>query len=812
MFRSIQDKIFKNTKEETKGKKSILANVFSAKYIMLYVVTFMASQVSMGHDVSPFSLSLVAAAAASEIPVIGVIVIGLVGNVITSGTSSIAIYIVTLLLFFASFLVKQPIYNDIEKNEKIRLGRRIVISCLIVNILKIIFTNFILYDILVTISFTIITYIFYKVFVNAINILINFTQKRAFSIEEVIGTSLLIAISLCALGEFKVFGFSVKNVLSIFIVLLLGWKNGILVGTSSGVTIGVTLGIIANNSPEVIAAYAVSGMIAGALNKLGRPGVIVGFIFGNVILSYASNGGIHNLILFREILIAGIGLLVVPRNINISIEELTTKDKFLPVARNRGLNRSEDAADKLSNVSKAVEDIANTYKSVAATKLEERDIQEKNKQTFITELLNNLENLEDNILYDYISDVEGKNVNAVFDLLLDKQEINENDLIQILAEDNNYLMDFKEENSETRKDLKKMVEAINSAYKIGKLNFIWDSKLKEEKKNIENQLNGVSKAIFNIAEDLRKETVENEDYDDERKQIIFLLKQKEILTQEITIKKDSSRRFVVELYLDDIKIKDKEKIIEEILTKVLKEKILITSQENLKSEKMRKYICISDDKFLIEIGQAVKTKNNNNISGDSILKIRLKDGKYLIALSDGMGSGIEARKSSQIVIKMLKRLLDSGFEKNTSIDLINSSLINVSDDVFATLDIVIVDLYKGNVEFIKSGACPTYVKDNKKVQIIKSLALPAGILKDMKAEIFDKDIENEEIIVMCTDGIIDSNVEYKNKELWVKYLLEDMENTNPQKIADIILNEAIDNNFGKAKDDMSVVTFKFIHK
>lgn len=82
----------------------------------------------------------------------------------------------------------------------------------------------------------------------------------------------------------------------------------------------------------------------------------------------------------------------------------------------------------------------------------------------------------------------------------------------------------------------------------------------------------------------------------------------------------------------------------------------------------------------------------------------------------------------------------------------------------------------------------------------------------MKAEIFDKDIENEEIIVMCTDGIIDSNVEYKNKELWVKYLLEDMENTNPQKIADIILNEAIDNNFGKAKDDMSVVTFKFIHK
>ena len=77
---------------------------------------------------------------------------------------------------------------------------------------------------------------------------------------------------------------------------------------------------------------------------------------------------------------------------------------------------------------------------------------------------------------------------------------------------------------------------------------------------------------------------------------------------------------------------------------------------------------------------------------------------------------------------------------------------------------------------------------------------------------FDKDIENNDILVMCSDGILDSNVEYKNKELWVKYLLEDMEITNPQKMADIILNEAIDNNFGKAKDDMSVMVCKLIKK
>ena len=84
------------------------------------------------------------------------------------------------------------------------------------------------------------------------------------------------------------------------------------------------------------------------------------------------------------------------------------------------------------------------------------------------------------------------------------------------------------------------------------------------------------------------------------------------------------------------------------------------------------------------------------------------------------------------------------------------------------------------------------------------------ILKDINLTTYDKDIENQDIIVMCSDGILDSNVEYKNKELWVKYVLEDIETTNSQKIADLILNEAVDNSYGIAKDDMSVITCKFI--
>ena len=43
-------------------------------------------------------------------------------------------------------------------------------------------------------------------------------------------------------------------------------------------------------------------------------------------------------------------------------------------------------------------------------------------------------------------------------------------------------------------------------------------------------------------------------------------------------------------------------------------------------------------------------------------------------------------------------------------------------------------------------------------------------------------------------------------------MLEDIETTNTKKIADLILNEAVDNTFGNIKDDMSIMVCKFKKK
>ena len=801
---TIENQNFQKSKKENK-KIDIFSNVFSIKNIPIYIISLMISMVGIAGDVSPFSISILGACIANSVPLLGVVVFSIIGNAIKFGISSVLSYILTALVLIVTMFLIRPKYNEEEKNEKVKLSKNIFIATSIIQLAKLGISGFTLYDVLSVISFAIITVVFYKIFVNSIIVVRDFTENKAFSIEEILGASLMIAISVSAFGDLSIVGFSIRNILSILIVLILGWKNGVLVGTTAGVTIGVTLGVITSSDPVMVAAYAISGMIAGILNRFGKLGVVIGFCLGNVVLAYVSNGYTVELIHFKEILIASIGLLAIPKSIQINIEEFMGNTKLLPVFPDRALNKSKETAERLNNVSDTIQEMAKTYKAESEEKQEEPI--RSNKDIFISELLDNLNGYEDNMLYEDISKTNGQIVDEIFKTLVDKQEITREKLLEIFANCNSYIVESEDKqiSEYLEENITQMVRVINVSYKISKSNFVWQKKFEENKKNIETQLKGVSKAISNIAENIEKNIKNEEQYSKQKKQIVELLKQKEIEIQEISIQRED--RFLIEIYMEKSNITDND-FIEKILTDVLEEKIVFNEDASIGN----RLNYLSDDKYVMAIGNANTTKNSSDTSGDSTLNIRLKDGKYLVALSDGMGSGKEARQSSDKALKMLENLLLSGFDKKTSLELINSSLINQNEEIFATLDIAIIDLYNGNVEFVKSGACPTYIKARNNVQLIKSNSLPAGIINESNLQSFDRDITSGEIMLMCTDGILDSNIEYKNKELWIKYLLEDIETNNTKKIADLVLNEAIDNSYGTPKDDMSVVVCKFLDK
>lgn len=804
-----------NKKEEV---KEIFKKLFTKQNIILYIITFMVSMVNISSDnvmfsITPFGIAIIAAALSSNMPVGIMYAISLISTFIKFGPNSLLTYILTTLVFFVTILIKRPKIQD-EVNEQKRLGMHLFISTLIVQVVPMFFRSFILYELLTGVMLSISTYIFYKIFSNSITVIREVGIKKVFSIEEVIGTSLLLTIAFMALGDTAVFGYSVKNILSILLILILGWKNGILVGATSGITIGVVLGIIGNSEPIMIASYAISGMIAGIFNKFGKIGVILGFIIGNVLLTYVANGNTVPVILIQEILIASLGLLAIPKGVQINIEDLVSKTKMLPETTGKTLEENKETVYKLTSMSQTISDMAKSYQEAAATIVSEEELKEQelsNEKIFIDELRINLEGLEENILYDDIYN-DKDILKDIFEYLLKEEIMVERELVKIFANHNNYIVGFEEKNKKVEEEVSKITKVINYSYRISKMNFIWKKKMDESKKNVSNQLEGVSEAISNLANEISKNP---DEFEDKKQEILTLLEQKEIKIKDISIKKQKSGRFIVDIYADTCDNLDGTscdiKKIGKILNKVFNDKFIIQDQQcGLRENKQKcKFTYIMQDKLNIQIGVAKTTKADSPVSGDSNLQTKLDDGKYLLALSDGMGSGPEARKSSKIAIKMLERLLEAGFDKDISIKLINSTLIaNLEDDMYATLDIAILDLFKGNLEFIKNGACPTFVKRNKEIQILKSLSLPTGIVENADLTVYDYDLQPGDILVMCTDGIIESNTEYVNKELWVKYLLEDIQTNDAQQIADLILSEAIDNNYGKQKDDMTVIVAK----
>mgnify|MGYP000071309848 FL=1 len=829
MFQNISKDYAEDQFEDVKlNKKDNIKNIakglFDKQNLVLYILTFMVSMVGFSSNnlifsIVPFGLALLAAAFSNGQAIGIMYILSLIGTFIRFGTNNLLTYVVTSLTFFILVLLIRPKIQE-GVNEKRKIGVHLFFAVFLVQVVPLFFRTFYVFDLLTSIMLGMTTYIFYKIFVSSISLIKEFETKKAFTIEEVMGTSLLIAIAISAFGDLNIFGFSIKNILSILIVLILGWKNGILVGATGGITIGVVLGIIGGSEPVMIAVYAVSGMIAGLLNRFGRIGVVVGFILGNVVIAYAANGNSVPLIMFQEILIASLGLLAIPKRIQINIEDLFGTTKLLPETTGRSLEENKDTVYKLNSISETIFDMAESYQEAAATILSEEELKQQersNIEIFMEEFKNNLDGLEDNMLYDTMCYISEEFMMDIFEILLEKDIITEKDFINVLAKHNQYIVGFEDTSKKAQEDVYKIVKALNYSYRVSKLSFIWKKKMDESKKNVSAGLKGVSEAISKMAVEIDKK--EEDSFADEKEEIIKLLEQKEIFIKDINIKRANSGRYTVSVYTDICENVDGTqcdiKKIGKIVSKVLNEKMIIQDQEcGLRINKKEcKFTYLSEDKYKVQVGIAKSTKAGSPVSGDSSIHIKLNDGKYLLALSDGKGSGPEAMKSSKIAIKMLERLLTAGFEKDVSMKLINSTLsANTSEDMFATLDIQILDLFNGNMEFIKNSACPTYIKRNGEVQLLKAVSLPTGILTNVDLVVYDYDLQDGDILVMCSDGIIDSNKEYLNKQVWLKYLLEDIQIDDAQKIADIIIGEAIDNDFGVQKDDMTVIVAKITKK
>jgi len=778
------------------GHQRTSVRKISKQDILINFFAFMLSRAVILSCMSPFGLPFFATIFDGKVNSL-FIGISVIMGFISAGLGIASLkYVAAMFIFTASVLLLKSSLLNKTFFIALMTFNGLFISGLIV----IIFNGLLLYDIFMLLFECFICFVMVYIFKMSIPVLKQQNRRQTISNEEMISLAILMGLILLGVNNIILpVGISLRNVLSIFIILLFSLKYGIGVAVSSGVTLGLIGSMADSGMYHIISSYAFSSLISGVFKPLGKSGVCLGFLLGNAIMTIYLNGSTEVLINIFDILLAALLLFVMPDKMLSYVDELLSKKtKSFMESKTYTARIKELTADKLTGIARSFEQLACTFDSIA----EKRKAVNKNDVT---------------VLFDQVAERVCKDCSLCFccwgqefhstyqvmfkmlEKLEDKGYVDERDLPEYFSSRCIRIYDF--------------LNASNNLFEIYKNNLIWHNKINESRGLISQQLQGVSEIIRNLANELSMDLQFDEEME---KELMIQLDKAGIIAKEISVIQNAYGKYEVHIVFKSCGgirncIKTAAPIISKVVgRKMIKEESSCTANRH-HSKCSVKYV--EAQSYSVSTGVARMKKQGQQEYGDHYTFVQLKDGRFVLALSDGMGSGIKASKESSTTIALLEQLLDSGFDKDMAVKFINSVLVLKSpEESFATIDLSIIDLYTGNVEFVKIGAASTFIKKQDRVEVIKSTSLPAGILNNIDMELSNKTVSDGDFIVMMSDGVLDSKEDAIKKEEWVKEVLSEIDTTNPQEIADYLLKTAINHSNHYVSDDMTVLVAKIWKK
>lgn len=207
-------------------------------------------------------------------------------------------------------------------------------------------------------------------------------------------------------------------------------------------------------------------------------------------------------------------------------------------------------------------------------------------------------------------------------------------------------------------------------------------------------------------------------------------------------------------------------------------------------------------------GVASANKEGSEKCGDTHSVQRLGTDKFMIALSDGMGSGKYAESISDASLSLIESFYKAGMESELIMNTVNKLLAINTEDSFAALDICVFDLNTLAADFIKFGAPYGFIITVDGIRIIEGNSLPLGILDDLKPSITTSGLSAGDMLLFVTDGISDS---FGNSSAIIDFL-QRQPAKNPQTLAESVLHEAVALSNGKCADDMTCVALRIFER
>lgn len=200
-------------------------------------------------------------------------------------------------------------------------------------------------------------------------------------------------------------------------------------------------------------------------------------------------------------------------------------------------------------------------------------------------------------------------------------------------------------------------------------------------------------------------------------------------------------------------------------------------------------------------GVAAVRRRGESASGDTHSVMRINEHRFLMALSDGMGSGEYARRVSTATISLIEAFYRAEMPKATVLSTINKLISFSREERFACIDVCSVDLNTGEAEFIKAGSPAVLIVRGTEVKVLESESLPLGILDNLKPAVATEVLCDGDMLVFMSDGI---TAAFNSTPELVAFV-SPLRPLNAQNFADKLLAGAIERTGGRAEDDMTVL-------
>lgn len=168
--------------------------------------------------------------------------------------------------------------------------------------------------------------------------------------------------------------------------------------------------------------------------------------------------------------------------------------------------------------------------------------------------------------------------------------------------------------------------------------------------------------------------------------------------------------------------------------------------------------CSQRERYRVEVHSAQQPKAGQQISGDQLQHFTTEDGRMVVLLADGMGSGPGAAAVSADTLGLIAKFAQAGCSLWESARAVTPMLAaRLEERGFVTLDLLEINLFSGRCALTKYGAAPSWLLAGGRARKFASEALPAGLdggSPPPEPEFFT--LEDTCTLIMASDGVADA--------------------------------------------------------